>query len=191
MRRLPAIGLLVLLAAGCSEPPQKEIDQAQGAIDTARAAGADKYAADAYNAASDALQKSRDAVGQRDYRQALSYAIDARERAHEAARDAADGKIKARRAAEAAIAATATRAALLETRLKAAETAHVPTRDLRALRDTSSDAQSALQKAGEDVDAGNYPEAVKAVDGVREKVDAAIRQVETIPRPVRKAKGKK
>ena len=43
-RRLLACALL--LCAACSEPPQKEIDRAQGAIDAARAAGADQYAPD-------------------------------------------------------------------------------------------------------------------------------------------------
>ena len=35
-----------LSTIACASPPQREIDQAQGAIDAARAAGAERYAAD-------------------------------------------------------------------------------------------------------------------------------------------------
>src|SRR5688572_14820112 len=42
--------LLILLVIGCAEPPTREMDQAQGAIDAAKAAGAEKYAADEYTA---------------------------------------------------------------------------------------------------------------------------------------------
>jgi hypothetical protein len=81
--------LLALLSTGCSAPPDKEINQAEGAIEAARAAGADAYAAAEFGAAVAALEKARDAVGQRDYRLALSHALDARERAQEAAKQGA------------------------------------------------------------------------------------------------------
>ena len=46
MRALSVVLLpLLLLATACSEPPHKELDRAQGAIDAARAAGAEQYAA--------------------------------------------------------------------------------------------------------------------------------------------------
>jgi len=80
MRRLPAwlvVTLLVLPA--CAEPPSKEINQAQGALDAARAAGADQYATDEYRAAASALKSANDAVTQRDYRLALNFALDSRE----------------------------------------------------------------------------------------------------------------
>src|ERR1041384_1104727 len=77
-----------VLMAGCGDPPNKEMDQAQGAIDAARAAGADRYAATEYTAATDALKRAQDAVAQRDYRQALNEALDSREHAQNAAREA-------------------------------------------------------------------------------------------------------
>src|SRR3954447_24624776 len=133
MRRLAAL-LLILLAAGCSKPPNKEINRAQGAIDAARSAGADQYAADSFTAATSALQQAHEAVDQRDYRLALSRAIDAYERAQDAAKLAADGKAKARSDAE-MIVSTANAAALaLDAKLRAAEAAHVPARDLAESR---------------------------------------------------------
>ena len=46
-------------------PPNKEMDQAQGAIDAARAAGAERYAATEYTAATEALKNANDAVAGR------------------------------------------------------------------------------------------------------------------------------
>ena len=189
MRRLPVIALLLLLAAGCSEPPQKEIDQAQGAVDAARAAGADKYATDEYTAATTALQKAHDAVNQRDYRQALSYALDARERAQDAARLAADGRARARNTAEARISDINALVQQLEARLKSAEAARVPARDLRSARATLAEARTALQKARTAFDAGDYQAANAALAGIREKLDSATRQVAAdAQRPARKRK---
>jgi hypothetical protein len=187
MRRLPALGLLLLLAAGCSEPPQKEINQAQGAIDAARAAGADKYAVDEYTAATTALQKSHEAVDQRDYRQALSYALDARERAQDAARAAADGKVRARGAAEAALSEVSARAQQLDTRIKTAEAARVPARELQKSRATLSETRTGLQEARAGIDRGEYAEVSTTLASIRPRLDAALKEVEGIPqRPARK-----
>src|SRR2546428_12916322 len=103
-------GLLFLVIAAltvpaCADPPDKEMQQAQGAIDAARAAGADRYAKDQFAAAQDLLKQARDAVDQRDYRLALNYALDSRERAQEAAKAAADNKATARTDAEHALTA--------------------------------------------------------------------------------------
>src|SRR5918999_108339 len=92
-----AMSLLALLVvAACAEPPSKEMNQAQGAIDAARAAGADRYGADELKAAVDALALAEQAVRDSDYRLALGYAIDSRERAQNAARMAVDGRAEAR-----------------------------------------------------------------------------------------------
>ena len=180
MRRLIAAGVVFVCIAGCSEPPQKELDQAQGAVDTARAAGADQYATDDYTAATASLQKAHEAVDQRDYRQALSYALDARERAKAAASAAADGQAKARSDAESRITALLARTQQLDTRLAAAEAARTPSRDLRQPHATLDDTRARLQEAGTAVTAKNYKEAVKQLDGVRENLDKAIAAVDAV-----------
>lgn len=190
MRRF-LIGLLLLVAAGCSEPPQKEIDQAQSAIDVARADGADKYAAEEYSGATSTLQKARDAVEQRDYRQALSYALDARQRALEASHLVPEARTRAKTAAEAALKDTADRADRLEAAIRAAETQKVPVRELRGPRQTSIAARSSLQEARMLVERGNYAEAVAALPPVREKLDLATKAVASIPPRPKAAKGRK
>jgi hypothetical protein len=180
VRRLIVAGAVLVCIFGCSEPPQKEIDQAQGAVDTARAAGADQYAPDDYTAATASLQKAHEAVDQRDYRQALSYALDARERAKAAASAAADGQAKARSDAETRITTLLARTQLLDTRLAAAEAAHVPPRELRQARATLDETRAQLQKSGTAVTMKNYKDALTALDGVREKLDKAIVAVDAM-----------
>ncbi|MFI5176958.1 MAG: hypothetical protein ACHQO8_00240 [Vicinamibacterales bacterium] len=99
-RRLaPALVALVILAA-CAEPPTKEHQQAEAAVAAARNAEAATYAPDGLQAAEAALQKYDEAVAQRDYRQALNFALDARDRAYDAAKQAGEAKTAARTQAE-------------------------------------------------------------------------------------------
>lgn len=184
MRRL-LIGVLLLVAAGCSEPPQKEIDQAQSAIDAARAAGADKESVDKDAAAEYAdavttLQKAHASVDQRDYRQALSYALDARQRAVEATRLVADARSHAKAAAEAVYKEDSDRAARLDALLHAADEARMPPHELRDPRATLDAARSSLQEARMLLDKGNSAEAAAALSGVREKLDVAVKTMEQI-----------
>ena len=108
----------LILSASCAEPPNKEMNQAQGAIDAARAAGADRFAAAEFTAATDALKRSEEAVAAGDYRQALSHAIDSRERAQNAAKMAVEGRADARGQAERAIAEVATLLSRAQAQLK-------------------------------------------------------------------------
>jgi len=173
---------LLLVLAGCSEPPQKEIDQAQAAVELARTAGAETYAPEEYATAAASLQKARAAVDQRDYRQALSYAIDARQRAQNAVRQAGDAKARAQRAADAAITDVSARLNQLQARLKAAQTARLPLKELRAPRVEAAEAQRRLQEARTEIGAGNYDKAGEILTTVRKKLDAAIHDIENIPR---------
>ena len=170
----------VLLAAACSEPPHKEIDRAQGAIDTARSAGAEQYAAEAFSAATTALQQSHEAVDQRDYRLALSRAIDAYDRAQDAAKLAAEGKAKARSDAEEIVSTTNAAALALDARLKAADAAHVP-RVISPARRTAKDAAATLQKARANLKSGAYLEAIATVNGLEAQIRAQIQDVDAIP----------
>jgi hypothetical protein len=182
MRRVAAL-LMILLAAGCSEPPNKEINRAQGAIDAARAAGADQYAADAFTAATSALQQAHEAVDQRDYRLALSRAIDAYERAQDAAKLAADGKAKARSDAEMTVSTANAAALALDAKLKAADAAHVPARDLAESRRISKDAAVTLQKARANLKSGAYLDAIATVKGLEAQIHKQIQVVDAMPPP--------
>jgi hypothetical protein len=172
--------LLLIAATGCSEPPQKEIDQAQAAVEAARAAGAPRFATDEYNGAAAALERARAAVDQRDYRQGLSYAIDARQRAQAAGRQAAEGKQRAQKAVEALYGEAASRATRLQTLIRDAEAARIKAKDLRASKATLAAARTTLQEASTAITLGNYDEGSKSLTEVRGKLDTAITEVENI-----------
>src|SRR5262245_13114006 len=125
-RALSAFALLAsLIVAACGTPPDKELQQAQAAIDAARTAGADRYATEEFTAAQTALAKANDAVAQRDYRLALNNALDARERAQNASKEAAGRMAAVKREAETAIKDADASLHDTHAKLKAAETARV------------------------------------------------------------------
>lgn len=177
MRRLTTLLCVLALCAGCSEPPQKEIDRAQGAIDAARAAGAEQYAPDEFGAATTSLQQAHDAVVQRDYRLALSRALDASERAQQAAKQAADGKARARSEAESAVTTTAAAIQQLRSAMKAAEPLRPPASVLAAARKTAEAADAALQEARALLKEDRYLEARDTLKGVQERINAQLQQV--------------
>ena len=189
MRRV-LIACLLLFTAACSEPPQKEIDQAQAAIDAARAAGGDQYAADEYRAAAETLQKAHAAVDQRDYRQALSYAIDARQRAIEVAASVTEAKVKQKTDAERAFKGESDRVTHLESVLRDDETGKAPAQQLRAAREAVDAARASLQEPRRLIEAGEYAAAATALTAVREQLDLAAAQVEAIPQRAKPAKRK-
>jgi hypothetical protein len=141
MRR--AVVLLFAIAfVACAEPPSKEMNQAQGAIDAAKAAGAEQFAAIELTAAVDALRRSEEAVTQRDYRLALNYAIESRERAQGAAKAAVDARSRARGDAEALLAEATTLLSQARARLRGVDGARVP----RRARQTIDDAQTSVPR---------------------------------------------
>lgn len=148
--------LAALAGAACGTPPDKELQQAQSAIDAARAAGAEQFARSELTAAQDALKRANDAVAQRDYRLALNHALDARERAQNAAREATDGVRAARASAERALSEAATALSDARARLKAAETARVPARTLTSARHAIDNGNGALQEARTTFAGGDY-----------------------------------
>ncbi len=179
----PLFMAAALVAIACGAPPDKEMQQAQGALDAARAAGADQYAHEEFAAAEDALKHAHEAVDERDYRLALNHALDSLERARNAAREAADQKAVARSNADRAIAAAT--AALNGTRakLRAAETAHVAARTLAEARRVIADGEERLQKSRAAFDRGDYLGAAGSVAGETPRLLAIVRDLDAAARP--------
>jgi hypothetical protein len=174
MRRLWLLLCALVVCAACSEPPQKEIDRAQGAIDAARAAGAERYASETFTAATTALQQAHDAVQQGDYRLALSRALDASEQAQDAARQAADGKARARSEAESAVSTTATGLHQLRSSMKSAEDARVPPAQITPARQAAQRVDAALQEARAKLAKELYLDVVSDLKGVQTQIQAQI-----------------
>ena len=163
-----------LLSSACGNPPDKEMQQAQGAIEAARAAGADRYAHDEFAASEEALRKAEEAVAQRDYRLALHHALDSRDRAQISAGQAADNKAIARADADRALMAAMSALNDAHTKLKAAEGARPPLSALAELQQTVADANAAVQEARTKFDAGDYYPVVEAMGPVPASLEAAL-----------------
>jgi hypothetical protein len=175
-----------VLSTACATPPSREMDQAQGSIDAARAAGADRFATEQYDAAVKALQNAHSAVAQRDYRLALNYALDGRDRAQRAAKEAATQQAVLRSAAERRLGEVTASLDQAEQQLKAAESARVPRRSLTAARAAITDAEALLQKAGTSIQAGNYSVSQEQLAESAKKLQAAVAEIESAA----KARGK-
>jgi hypothetical protein len=170
----------LFFALACATPPSREMDQAQGAIDAARAAGADRYATAQYEGAVKALENAHTAVAQRDYRLALNHALDSRDRAQNAAKEAASQQAVLRSGAERRLGQVTALLDHARNSLTAAEAARVPRRSLNAARVAIGDAETHLQKAGTDIQAGNYRESQDGLAESAKTLQTAIAEIETL-----------
>ncbi|HZR26929.1 MAG TPA: hypothetical protein VFA59_25260 [Vicinamibacterales bacterium] len=177
-RFVPCVVALALATFACGSPPDKEIQQAQGAIDAAKAAGADQYAHDELVAADKALTDANAAVNERDYRLALNHALDAREHAQAAAKQAGDGKAAARADADRALRDATQAMNEAKARLKAAETARVAPRTLADARRLIADGEATLQKARTAFSAGEYRDVTDTIAGTTTRLLATARDLE-------------
>ena len=161
MRRLfAATGIIAFLTLGCSEPPTKERKQAEEALAAARAAGAETYAPERLQAAEAALQKYEGAVASRDYREALNFALDARDGAYAAASRAATEKAAALARANGQVAELEALMITANGRLKGAPGPRLTSAATERLRAALKSAPVALQEARARIDQQDYRGAV-------------------------------
>jgi hypothetical protein len=183
---LPAIVVAALTLASCGSPPDREMQQAEGAIEAARAVGAETYARDEFAAAQDLLKRAGEAVAQRDYRLALNYALDSREQAQNAAKVAADRKAMARVEADRAFTALAAALAALQSRLKTAEAGRSPARTLAGPRKLAADGERHVQEARTAMERGDYAGVVATASAASRPLADAERQLAAaVPAPAR------
>jgi hypothetical protein len=182
MRRcLPCTFILLALAfslIACADPPSKEMNQAQGAIDAARAVGADRFAADEFTAAVEALKRSDEAVAARDYRQALSHALDSRERAQNAAKLAVEARARARGDAEGQIAGAAVLVERLNVQLRDSRVKRMPARTQAAAQSTARSVSKALQDARSALERGDYAVVSTLLKDAQAQIQAALEALE-------------
>ena len=185
---VPVAALLcsLSLSIACATPPTREMDQAQGAIDAARAAGADRFAVEQYEAAVKALESAQQAVGQRDYRLALNYALDSRDRAQRSAKEAASQQAVLRSASERRLSEVTALLDRAEQQLKAADAARVPRRATTTARTAITAAEASLQKAGTSIQEGNYSVSQEQLAESAAKLQSAMAEIDT----AMKARGK-
>ena len=159
-------------SGACGDPPEKEMQEAQAAIDAARTAGGDQYAREEFTAAVDALKHAHAAADDRDYRQALNDALDARARAQLAAREATDNKAAARVAADRALADANAALGVAQKRLADLENARVPARLLAEPRKQLEASERRVQEARAAFDRDDFPGATAAATASSQALSA-------------------
>jgi len=171
------LGATFFVAACADDPPEKEMQQAQNAIDAARVAGAGDYAHDELAAAEEALKNAHAAVDQRDYRLALTSAFDSRERAQTAQAQAADQKLVARGEAGRALTDVSTALAHAHASLQTAEATRTP-RSLAAPRKVIRDLDRSVQEARAAFAKGEYVTTMKVLKDGNARLAGAERALE-------------
>jgi hypothetical protein len=188
--RLPLALAAALAISACADPPTKELQQAQTAIDAARAAGADEFAHDEFTAATDALKRANDAVTDRDYRLALNNALDARERAENAQKEAATQKASARRDAERAAADAAAALTGAKKALEKADAGPASARTLAAPRQAIAREETAVQEARARFDQGDYRAAERAMRASAANLHRISADLESTRQPPPRRRGR-
>lgn len=172
--RFGLAALLAGLAVCCSSPPSKEHEQAEAALNAARAADAATYAPDELQAAQAALDKYDQAVAQRDYRQALSDAIEARDRGFDAARQAATQKAAARTQLASAIAEVDALVKTATARLSGSSGPRLAGPAADRLRATVKAATTALQEARTNLDQQHYHDGAADLESIADDLRKAL-----------------
>jgi hypothetical protein len=172
---------VVLVTISCADPPHKEMDQAQGAIDAARAAGAEEYAATEYTAATQALKQANDAVTARDYRLALNYALESREQAQNAARTAADTRARLRGDVERSIAEAKSLITQARVRMDGPSGTQIPRGTRRTAQQRLKQLEGDLQKAVASLEAEKYMEADRLLTGIKQQIQSVVTTISRGP----------
>jgi Domain of unknown function (DUF4398) len=181
--RLPLVLTAVLLISACGDPPDKELQQARSAIESARGAGAELYARDEFSAAETALKGANEAVDQRDYRLALNRALDARERAQNDEKEAASRKAAARTDASRAVAAAGRALDEARARLKTAEGARLPARVVAPARRSIADNEVAVQEARTAFGQGDFAHATDVAGAATTQLRALAKDLDNATTP--------
>ena len=172
--KLPAtfapVLVLCLASSACEQPPSKEIAAAEAALEQARKDGADTFAPDQFREAQAALAAAQQKVAAKDYRGALSSALDAVEKSRSASIAAGSARALARSNAE--LAESNARIALdevAEIRAQAAK-AKVPDQAFAELLPRLQEAEAAVEAVSKALAAGDLATAQKLAGELKEKV---------------------
>ena len=172
--------LLALAAAGCADPPTKEIDQAQAAIEVAVSGGAEQFAEADLASARTALIQARDSVSQREYKLALGHALDSRERAQTATRHAAEARETLMRETQASLAEVMALQARAQ-RVIATAVSGAPRARARRARPEQARLSTRVQEARTLVERGDIVKAGTVLPALKTDLTAFVEELEGVP----------
>ena len=186
IRRFLVVAVVALVAIGCAQPPQAELEAALGSIEKAAAAGAEEYAAEAYAAARDAqtkleaeLKVQNEAFAlTRSYGESLKLAAAATEAGNRAAAVAATQKEAAKTEAAAAVEGAKAAIQAAENAMTTAPKGKGSKADLEALQADINAAKSTLGEADTAVTGEHYLDAKAKADAARQKAAGVTSAIE-------------
>ena len=173
--------VVALLTLSCSAPPEKEHQLALQALLAARTADTTTYAPDELAAVEAALASYDRAVADRDYRQALSRALEAREKANLAPQVAAERKAQARVRADSLLAECNAVLSSLRARMTAQGASRPTPAQLTRLRQATRSTPSQIRVAEALISHQNYKNAITALTPILQ----SLRQDEAATAPGR------
>jgi len=177
-RRLVSATIIASSIVACGgNPPDKELQQAEAAVDAARATSADRYAKEDFTASTDALKNAHAAVDARDYRLALNYALEAKDRADTAARDAADRKATARSNADRALRNAALGLVDIRAKLRTAQ-GRQPARVVNAAKKAAAESETRVQEARAAFEREDYPKVLEMLAAPMARLRESIRSLD-------------
>lgn len=171
--------VVALLTLSCSAPPEKEHLLALEALAAARTPDATVYAAEELAAAEAALAAYDRAVADRDYRQALSRAMEARDKANQAPQAASERKAQARVQADSLLAECNAVLSSLRLRMTASGANRPTAAQLNQLRQATRTRPSQIRVAEAMINQQNYKNAIAALTPVLQ----SLRQDEAATAP--------
>lgn len=170
---------MTLVAVGCGEPPQQELDAAKAALDAAKAAEAEVYAPDTYRSASNKLSEANNKVEQKDYEGAKASAIEAKSLADRAKSEADTSKRQIRDEAQAVINRVSPGLADARTSLNNAPRGKGADSDLDQLGADLSQAEANLSDARSNLNSGKFKDALSQARSAEGKLSGIQGSVQT------------
>jgi hypothetical protein len=171
--------VVALLTLSCSAPPEKEHEQALQALAAARTPDTAVYAPEELAAAEAALTSYDRAVADRDYRQALGRALEAREKANLAPQVAGERKAQARLQADSLLAECNAVLSTLRIRMTATGANRPTAAQLTRLRQATRTRPSQIRVAEAMINQQNYKNAIAALTPILQ----SLRQDEAATAP--------
>ena len=179
LERCFTILVVALLTLSCSAPPEKEHQLALQALLAARTPDTTAYAPGELAAAEASLASYDRAVADRDYRQALSRALEAREQATLAPQVAGERKAQARLQADSLLAECNAVLSSLRTRMTASGASRPTSAQLTRLRQATHAKPTQIRVAEAMINQQDYKNAIAALTPILQ----SLRQDEAATAP--------
>lgn len=197
--KLFSVLLVLLVVAGCSKPPEMEMQAANTAIAAAKSAEAEQYVPRAYRAAMDSLNAANAAKTEQDGKFVLfrSYAkskemfVRAEATAKKVAADAAAEKERVKNEVTGLLAQTKTLLDSAQVVVNKAPVGKGNKADIELIKNDLASAFAAFDAANNEFNNGKYLTARSKVQVVMQKGQSILSEVQTAIEKVKKPKGRK